>query len=369
MTLRTRTILLPESSGECWRNGVYSNFGPQNTYGKTCQDNVSPGDCWPFHVTETIIKGGRINGDYNHASGASFINFEADLYRMQGVNGFGHLAVTGDKGNTVYGTSAAARTTPSRPYIDVPVEALQLGDLVHLLKGAGENLFKLAANVNLAWQFGLRPIVEDIQKILSFSDLVERRIKELERLRTRGLRRTIPLGKLDSLTYYYTNPNLVVNSTGFQFNTQQNAMTVCDVGAHCRWIPTMDLTRYSPGEMRHLARKAVLGLTVDLKTAWELIPWTWMIDWGTNIGSFLAANRNVVPAALSLCFITRRTRTTQSFAPQTITSLGRTFTLSTCEVVKTDKDRSTAGVLPTAQFPFLSGNQLGILASLAITRA
>lgn len=369
MVLRTRNILLPEPSGECWRNGVYSNFGPQNMYRKTCQDNVSPGDSWPFNVDELSIKGGRINGDYNHASGASFVNFLADAYRMQGVNGFGHPAIPGDLGNTVYGTAAAARTTPSRPYVDVPVEVLQLGELTKLLKGAGSNLFKVGANVNLAWQFGLRPIVEDIQKILSFSDQVAKRIKEIERLRTRGLRRTIPLGKLDSKTYLSSLNNFVVNSNGVQFNTNGKFMTVFDVGAHCRWIPTTDLTHLDPGEMRRLARKAVLGLTVDLKTAWELIPWTWLIDWGTNIGNFLAANRNVVPAALGSVFITRRTRSTFSYDPQTITDLGRTWKLGSCEVLHLTKNRSTAGVLPTAQFPFLSGNQLGILASLAITRA
>jgi hypothetical protein len=253
--------------------------------------------------------------------------------------------------------------------LDVPVEALQLGDLLHLLKGAGSNLLKLAGNVNLSYQFGIRPIIEDLKKIISFSDQVERRIKEIERLKTRGLRRTIPLGKLDSVTVNQHINGFIVNSTYWTFWADGDIMTVLDVGAHCRWIPSMDLSTITPGEMRSLARRAVWGLTVDFKTAWELIPWTWLIDWGTNIGEYLAANRNVVPATLSSVTITRRTRTTRTYKSPTEFINGHPMTLSPFEVVQTTKNRSTAGVSLAAQLPFLSGNQLGILASLAITRA
>jgi hypothetical protein len=367
MTLRSRTNLLPEQSGDAWKNGVHSNFGLINMFKAACSDNVSPGDNWPFTVNTTSIKGGRINGDYNHSSGASFVNFLADYYRMQGVNGFGHLAVPEDQGNTVYGTSAAARTSPSRPYLDVPVEVLQLHELPSLLRGAGRNIIRLAGSANLAWQYGLRPVIQDIEKLFNIQEQVDRRVAELERLKTRGLRRTIPLGKLHSVTKM-SSQSLVVNSTAFQFNTSGQFMTVLDVGAHLRWIPVGDFRSITSGEMRRLARKAVLGLTVDLSTLWELLPWSWMADWCGNFGNFLAANRNIIPAALGSVVITRRTRTTRNYEPQTVTSLGRTFTLSRCEVVQTTKDRSTAGVSPTAQFPFLSGNQLGILSSLLATK-
>jgi hypothetical protein len=129
----------------------------------------------------------------------------------------------------------------------------------------------------------------------------------------------------------------------------------------------MDLSNLSAGSMRELARKAVLGLTFDGSSAWQLIPWTWLVDWCYNIGDWFKVNRNIIPAQLESVCILRHTRSEYVDEGWSVPFGSQTLTLSRGVNFAEDKERIPTVAYPDAQFPFLSGNQLGILGSLAIT--
>lgn len=129
----------------------------------------------------------------------------------------------------------------------------------------------------------------------------------------------------------------------------------------------MDLSHLQPGDMRALARKAVLGLTFDGSSAWQLIPWTWLTDWCLNIGDWFRANRNIIPAQLESCSVLKHTRSEYISAPWSTPYGSVTMSLSEGRAIAEDKERIPASPIPIAHFPFLSGNQLGILGSLAVT--
>ena len=46
-----------------------------------------------------------------------------------------------------------------------------------------------------------------------------------------------------------------------------------------------------------LAMRAAFGGTIDGSTLWEIMPWSWLIDWNTNMSEFLASERNVIGAS------------------------------------------------------------------------
>lgn len=132
----------------------------------------------------------------------------------------------------------------------------------------------------------------------------------------------------------------------------------------------MDLTKLAPGELRVLARKAVLGLTFDGSSAWQLIPWSWLINWGISIGDWFKANRNIIPAELDSLTLLKHTRSEYTGDAQggpNLGGFGAAWSLSPWQYLVEDKQRIRVTPIPVAHFPFLSGNQMGILGSLAIT--
>jgi hypothetical protein len=390
MTVRSRSnndAPIPVGWYERPIGGVHNFEGTTKVfYTHSTTDEINVSDNRQFnsaiwHMSET---GGRMNGGNGAAPlGRWYHNFLCDIFR---TSSFGHPAVSADKGNSFYATAAAARTSPSRPYVDVPVNILQLGEVAHLIRDRGLeitrsfnggrrlhipkglNPYKEIGRENLRFQFGIAPLVGDLIKILDFQDQVERRIKEIERLMgPRGLRRTIKLGGLDDIEINTNIAPFTANSSGSTTVTLSGTRNTRRlVGGHVRWKPAYSVKHLSPGSMRMLARTAVLGETIDLSTLWEVMPWSWLIDWCFNIGTFLKTQRNIVPAVLSSITITRHTRTVYSYGGTT--ALSGAVTVSPMVIEIDTKDRAPASILPTAHFPFLSGNQMGILASLYVTR-
>lgn len=328
----------------------------------TCSDEVLKGDNLPLNILHIDFAGGIVNNTDLGYFSRYFKDWLVD--RLNDINCWGHGVLPGDvPSNTLAATQGAARTNPSRSYVDVPVSILELGDVALLLKNTSKSLIGSIGSTNIKYQFGVKPMVDDLFKLLHFQDQVSRRIKEMERLKSkRGLRRTISLGSWSATDSWMDT----VQSFGTFINVLCTRTTKQEVRVHCRWIPEEYVVfPDTPDEMRRLARKAVLGMTVDLSTAWELMPWSWLIDWCTGIGTFLSANRNIIPARLAQVTVMRHTLTEISCPAFSDPSIGN-LTMTPIRYKREQKTRDIGAVLPTAHFPFLSGKQMGILASLAV---
>jgi len=328
----------------------------------TCSDVVGSGDNAPLNVFHETVDGGRLTKG-SQATGyytAWFDNYRVDM--LDTNNCFDHLGIVGDIFDADAATQAAAMTNPSRPYVDVAVNALQLGELFTLIRDAGNSFYRNIGNNNLMYQFGVAPVVGDLVKMLRFTDQVNRRVGEISRLISQhGLRRTCSIGNYSNME----RVNKFIQSNLFTLREDFDVVTSLSIKAHCRWIPAGDCLSLSrPSEMRALAQRAVLGLTVDSSTLWELIPWTWLIDWGTNIGQYFAAHRNMIPATLSDVSVMRHTRTVAEWGGKAQDD----WSCSGIRYTRENKTRATSFVAPVAHIPFLSGTQMGIAASLAVTR-
>jgi len=353
---------------------------------ETCDDVVLSSDCDAFHVERWNAQGLVINKRYQSTSSSAteFVNWTADVYKTPNV--FDHLPVSGLSSELAVAATAAAKTSPSRPYVDVPVSILELGDVYRLVRDAGRGIiFKATeltstnrsrrhvnnvARTNLLYHFGIAPVVGDLFKLRNFQRVVKDRIEEIKRLQgPRGLRRTIPLGK----AFATTTAQISCQSVLVNLLANWRGNTLVDRTGHVRWEPEKIANHLDPGEMRVLAENAVLGFTNgitrgDLSTLWEAIPWSWLIDWGSNVGDYLKTHRNIIPARLRGVWIHTHTLTDWSTAEWNFDpSNGGVMTAG--RFVRETKHRSpSVPIVPTAHFPFLDGKQAGILASLSVTR-
>lgn len=357
---RTRTKSTPRPTGTRTRFGSPASGSLTYSLIETVKDEVLPGDNFDFTVTRQTIDGGVINSDYDGGYWvATFVDYPADALsngQMQPLTDF-----YGMKPYAAYATEAVARTNPSRPYVDIPVNILELGDITRILKSQGDSLLKQAGGNNLRFQFGIRPIVSDLVKLTQFQQHFDRKVALIERLKgPRGYRKTVTLDNLsssDTSTIVWQSQDVFMSG-----DTQRKATRL--IKGHCRWLPEVDFGSISQPELSGMARRAAHGMTIDFATLWEAMPWSWFIDWFTNIGPFLMAQRNIIPARLESVSLIEYTLSESSIPRFRVDQ----HEMSAGTVRWETKKRFTWPVVPTAHFPFLDGNQMGILASLAVTR-
>lgn len=358
--IRTRDETGPQGTWE--RYGIVSGGGIVKMKSERCLDEVLSGDNHYFLVDKETFGGGFLNtqGPYNPAY-PTYYNYRNDAMTYNGV--FPLIdSFDGTLSNIAYATMTAARTNPSRPYVDVPVNVLELADVARILQSAGNTLRKQLGGNYLKYHFGIAPLVGDLIKLTQFQAQVDRRVKEMKKLRDRGLRRTIDLAAYSTSGII---PNLVIQSLGALIYDHFTYSSTQIVRGHARWNAGTNLDNLSDEVMSALARRAVLGLTLDFATFWEAMPWSWLLDWCGGIGNFLKANRNIIPATLDSVRVMKHTHTVYKNPGFQVGTLN----ISPSVVTKERKERIAAMVAPTAHFPFLSGHQMGILGSLALVRS
>lgn len=381
MVGRVRTRSIPRTSGPRINNltGVPSGAGQVVGSGGSCTDVTGYGDCTPFSTDTYSFEGCIINWPNPNTFGSSFVNYVADFVRNSIVFGPGNVSLPTDVEAAV---AAAARSNPSRPVVDVPANILDIGtaptrilrDITDLFGRRGPSRppprpspRELARGGGEAWlnyQFLIRPIVGDIVKMANISDQIRRRIDEINRLyTTNGIRRTMNIG---AGSVQAVNNITLQSAGGLLINKQVTTITTARKSVHIRWAPTTRCGLRPPANViRAWAVQSVQGMTLDLSTLWEITPWSWLADWFTDIGSYLKATRNIVPARMIGAW-----PMTETLSVAEIPS----FTSGLCHMTPGSVRRSrkvrspSTPLFPTARLPFLNGGQMGIVAALAATR-
>nr|UJQ85585.1 MAG: putative maturation protein [Leviviridae sp.] len=220
----------------------------------------------------------------------------------------------------------------------------------------------------LEWAFGAAPLIADIGAI---ADVYLE--KKLRAFPNQGLRR---LSSKFSDSYSGTEPtgyNLGWSGTGiyvkvhFAKRYESSAMYVC-------WLDN-DLV-FADQAMANLRNMAKFRLDEIIPTAWELMPWSFLIDYFTNIGDVLGCTfdfrRNVRFAKfteLNSCKVTHAGFTPVSAEPSVYTVLD--FKPHTFESVYTECRRSDVSQLAFPQLdvslPSL-GQGINILALVTALR-
>lgn len=350
-------------------NGVTNTFHAVSDYEvfrNTCDDELGFPTPHPLTIEHREwLDMQRLNGTDIQGT----FSYVADKHIPQRYSGesYGSILHGSPPGRPISpATSLYARSNPSRPVVDLPVFIAELRELPELVKFAAEKgIVRKVAGGNLSYQFGIRPLVSDLKSLLDFNGHFDKRSQEIHRLYEKnGLRRRIKLwsGSINS-----TSPSDVISGAhGSKLITAKVfKQTKVEIWGTIRWRPT-SLPPTTERKYAELARRAVLGLTIDFNTAWQLLPWSWLVDWFSSSGDYLIANRNLVPAKAQDACVMTRSETVWAFTRNTD---NMNWSGGNAIARLTTKQRQV-NVVPTlvADLPFLHARRLSILGSLAVLR-
>jgi len=275
-------------------------------------------------------------------------------------------------------TSLVAGTNPSRPevtpltliqdLIDIPKQLRDIGQL--LTKPARSLGAKDLANQNLAFQFGWLPLVKDLHVLLDLQLHILRRTREIGKLySTSGLRRRMTIAE-DHQVGSYAEKQILNSSCSVTF--RQDLRVTRRMWATIHWRPT----KIPPGhpndfDTNRLVRHVVLGLTPEGLTqgAWDLVPWTWLIDWFVDVGAFLGTHSNTIPAEhSSACLMSEVVGVA---VPSIAASAPRGYSTVKAEGTFTYSRRQrilSGSIVPGFSIPFIGVRRLSVLGSLYVQR-
>lgn len=362
-----------------------SQSGSAEVYRSTCTDVLGRKFDHPLYIEKVSKEWSGLNGRVpanNFQTYREYVNY--DCYSTRADAAHINMSVPSENASM---TDAMARTNPSRSAVNIPAFLGELKDWSYLpanIRDKGRvlnNQLKTAkeqhkrgkytpqklADAYLTWEFGIAPLIRDLQKIANFQASVDRKVKELDRLFSKGgMRRRVSI--FTQSAQNDQNNFAIESALGVVFTTRIMTTTTMRRWATFRWLPLFDKPYTDDASKRALASQLVAGMNVNgaVEAAWELMPWSWMIDWFTGMGTYLQAHNNSVPAqCVNRCVMThtltnvRYTRTDNNVA---YSGGEATFTRET-------KARSVGlGTSLDVKLPFLSGNQLSILGSLSIAR-
>jgi hypothetical protein len=324
----------------------------------------------------TIAFNGQRNRTISSGNRVVYSNFRSVLTTQlaHAANASSFDAVSSDYNDV------AAATNPSRPSI-TPLTLMQdVIDLPRMIRDSGRllrtprNLMnaKQLANANLLAQFGWLPLIGDLHAILDFGSTVQKRHGELAKLYDRGwIGRTVQLGTARFDDDSGKTPKLISTS---QFGCEPSPSFRWSRTTHCRkwgssrWkLSQRPPYRPSDAEVLAQAKRLASGMTVEgmARGLWEIMPWTWLLDWFTHTGGFIRSYSNTVPATLTSCCVMVEKRTESSFLRMDNTSVtggeGTTSYIS--------KSRGVGHPsLFNISLPNISANSMSILGSLFVQR-
>ncbi|DAD51216.1 maturation protein [ssRNA phage SRR7976326_5] len=333
-----------------------------------------------FLSEESTIEGGTISGPSGLGDYVTYFdNFVAD--DIAWGKHFQHSGYDYPPGWEILGAKLAADTNPSNPAVDVPSflgELRELPDLVHKfgLKwlNGGPDLWRTVfhfgkdvADANLRYQFGIKPLISDISKLVQFSGEANKRFQMLENMRNNGsscYKRT--LWKSNRSVSQWVMPQ----TSGGLFWAQFNGTTKNSVDGYAIWSVEKEYYQnIAPADMRRLAMQSAYGLAIspDLAaSAWNLLPWSWLVDWFSNIGDLIDADRNNAHCSLSIARLMHKIESNWTISGSQVVGGARMLPAKGKSTYKSRFIAPTSS--PAVNLPILTNRQTGILASLFATR-
>lgn len=198
-------------------------------------------------------------------------------------------------------TRAAAETNPSASEFDVPIFVAELRDVPSLLKNVGSKLSKYGASEYLKYQYGWKPFVRDVQNLVKGVDKLDRIFNNVKRLRSGDILRRrygLPSSTRVPFSERYTAES-ISNTPWGDWGIRLEDNVAID-GYIERWCVLRyqaeapeGLPDSASGQLA-LAKKIAYGMTIDGSTAWELMPWSWLLDWCTNTSEYIRSQRNTL---------------------------------------------------------------------------
>lgn len=303
------------------------------------------------------VDGQVTNGAYRY----TYTNYNPIQY-----SSYAYCPAPGTMGWTTWKAKALANINPFRPTVDVPLFAFELREFPGMLRDIGRVLQGRvkASDVpggHLAYEFGWKPLINDLRSLLNFQKAVsDTRNRLLDASQGRKLRR-----KLGTVTAV-SSPFTVSFPHGTGATWYLDGLESFEETGWCTArVKLIEPLPEDDNSLQSEAFRIAFGFNLSAATIWNAIPWTWLVDWFTNFGDILEARRGMNRWQFEdMCLMVKRTKRKEIIRARN--KIG-TLDFSGGILTTTEKRRSVVGsdpTLPIAFSPIISGRQLGILAAL-----
>lgn len=180
------------------------------------------------------------------------------------------------------------RTYPLAPIYSVPVAIKEFVELSTLFSIAMKGFISYLGNSYLMYRFGWMSFYNDIRTLSNITRRIESRVREFNSMAEHGdLRRRVDIYSVKSQE---VATNQLWHSTyGITIRGDATYYYSYKVWGSVHWRPLPDYPMPVDDIGRwNLAVKSAFDLgEVDPETMWNLIPWSWLIDYFVDLGSYL----------------------------------------------------------------------------------
>lgn len=224
------------------------------------------------------------------------------------------------------------------------------------------------------YRWGWAPLVSDIQRMFQLTESVFRRVTWLSHLMS-GDRTIKRRATLRNATDYDPPTTVQLKSVGANIQGRRTVTYSERVWCTVQWKLDSAYKLSGVGlEGDPLWRKAVqltFGITTQdaLSALWEIIPWSWFVDWFLHVQTVMDATKNTIPLTWGPICLMRHTRATALVSPLA-TSADLTWCKPSGEHQQSEDRKQRLIVTPVLPFapsmmPVFTTGQWSILGSLA----
>lgn len=154
--------------------------------------------------------------------------------------------------------------------------------------------FRALGSEYLNVQFGWKPFVSDLRKMYYLWQTLDQRMAQLVRENGRNIRRRVTLEKDESVdtsstvfTYPYANvygaPPTYMSGTTIYTTRQKTSTRIWFSAGFRYYIPDVGSSLWTAR-----AKASLFGAIPTPEVVWELLPWSWLIDWFSNVGDVVS---------------------------------------------------------------------------------
>lgn len=263
---------------------------------KTRKVYVSKVSSTPYNgrVTTSLIDRVHQNG-YNLPSPYDAIMDSANQFRQSAFPEY----CSSEAKLRALGATAISLCNPVNPVFDASTAVAELvRDGLPTITGMQALKDRRASSIGgeyLNIQFGIKPLISDIKDLATAMRTQDKVLRQLRRDSGRQVRRSyeFPMTR-EVVDTKVSNPGAISSSLS-GFGTPPPGTTTRHIIVEKRQWFSGAFTYYLPDsdELGGLARFAaeadkLFGVAPDIADLWNLIPWSWLVDWFVNVGPVLS---------------------------------------------------------------------------------
>lgn len=281
------------------------------------------------------------------------------------------------------GATAISRCNPVNPILDASVAIAELYreglPSITLLKALKDRNLSSIGDEFLNWQFGWKPILSDLKDLATALRDKDTILKQLRRDSGRLVRRSYEFPTEKKVLSESTNNGSLLSSfPGSFYSGSLSGITAKKVTIEKqRWFSGA-FTYHLPdsSELGGISRMVdegnkLFGLVPDLETLWNLIPWSWGVDWFVNVGPVLSNLSDMAKYDLVMPYGYMMETTIVEYQ-YTYTGAGQGPGREGCSMIIVDETKKRLKASPFGfgvSWDSFDTTQLAILAALGLSRS